>query len=794
MRLPVSTAAFSLLTAAFLWPVEDAISGAGLHLVLAWLLIGALTALQSWQAAGRDSEFRPASCGLMDLGVLLIAVGHVISTAAVWRAGGDVRSALNLTFEWVGLLVAWRLFRGLLQNRQVAAQAVSLLIAVAVGLSAFGIWQFHVGNRIKSAEYVAMRAELDDALRQPSIAASARAAAIIAEFQAQEIPLDGAGRVLLENRLLSSTEPIATFSLTNTLAGVLAAALLLVAGQFTWMTIPRGRESIVVWLVAAVQVSLIGYCLILTKSRSGWAGALAGLTVLAVLRSQTGSLLKILRWGMLGIAGSVLAFGVAAMTGAIDKEVVLESPRSLQFRLMYWTGSIQMLKEHPLAGAGPGNFRQLYLQHRVDEASEEIRDPHNMLLDAWSSAGLMGLAGLLLLVTALFRQLFRSDRQVEHPSAATTFSRRSRKVVASGLLLGFAWNAVWDWFQGYSISSADGGRLLLLAGVLPFLPWVRWSPGAVDASTGRAAAVAIMVHLLASGGFEMPAVMLLLLVCLALGSSPGNHPSPARSAFAATLPQPAVAAAEQPAPQQQVPGLSDQSAWPSWIGLPVAMVMLGGVIVVLKWGLQPVLEAERYVLIGDDALNRQRMPQAAAENYRRAAESDPPNVTPRQRLAELETYKLEELRNHVQNSSLTDDPQQIDNDHSIGDAAFAGDQMDSALRATELLIAADKRNCNGYRWRARCLAAGSVVLKNPDLMEQAIADHQTVVTLYPSSVQDWAQLAVLDYESHDHQATELSRSAARRALALASVNRNWGHQEQFLAADQTTLLEKIAAE
>ncbi len=43
MRLSIPLLAFALLTAEFLWPTEEAVSGLGLHLTVLWVLLGLLT-------------------------------------------------------------------------------------------------------------------------------------------------------------------------------------------------------------------------------------------------------------------------------------------------------------------------------------------------------------------------------------------------------------------------------------------------------------------------------------------------------------------------------------------------------------------------------------------------------------------------------------------------------------------------------------------------------------------------------------------------------------------------------
>ena len=104
----------------------------------------------------------------------------------------------------------------------------------------------------------------------------------------------------------------------------------------------------------------------------------------------------------------VAAFALAGLSGGFDWKVVSEAPKSLSYRLQYWRGTAGILREHPILGAGPGNFRQHYLKYKLPESSEEIADPHNMLLDIWSSGGLIALAGFAGFVVCALRA--RSNR------------------------------------------------------------------------------------------------------------------------------------------------------------------------------------------------------------------------------------------------------------------------------------------------------------------------------------------------------------------------------------------------
>ncbi len=763
MHLSLTMLAFALLTTAFLWPVEDAVNGSGLHLVIMWSILGMLHGLRCWRASkhDKDPESLLAPFGLLDVGVLLIAIGHVVGTIVVFREGGDRRSALNLTFEWLGLLIALRLFRSLSMARRQTEQTFQVIVAIAVGLAAYGIWQHHVFYPEQSAWYLAQRTELDHEMARSGGAGLMRATEIISELQKEGIPLDGANRILWENRLLSSSEPFATFSLANTLAGVLATALVLMVGQLSFGRMSNPRMTMFSVAISMLQIVLVAYCLILTKSRSAWAGAAAGIIILTIVRSRTSAGLKLLRWGVFGAAGVSGIVGLAVFSGALDKEVILESPRSLQFRLLYWSGTLKMLEQHPLTGAGPGNFRQLYLQHKADESSEEIRDPHNFVLESWSAGGIIGLVGLTILILSTLRSLIATDSDLADSTPDEPIRKKPNRIIIRGLLLGFAIHFGWEWINGQPFTEDFVNRLLLLAGVVLLMAQSSGQCMRLDRTSGLAATVAMMVNLLAAGGFEMPAVMLLLLVCATLGTSK----------------------------TEPVSGTATAKLSRKLIPLSHSFLCLGVAIVVLKFGLVPVSSMERQLLLAEDMLNRQRNPRAALESYSKAAESDPLAVIPRQRIAELETYRLKELE------SLQSLQRESDESGSPDEAEVASkinQLIPNAIEACNMLISADRRSSYAFRTKADCLATAARLQQDSGMRKEAIIEQQRVVQMYPSSLEHWIELIDLYLADADTigQWGQQIQSASDRALELNEINHQWGHQDQYLSEQQMQLLNQ----
>jgi tetratricopeptide (TPR) repeat protein len=698
--------------------------------------------------------------------VLLILIGHVLSTVYVFYVVGDRRSALNLTFEWAGLFVAWRIFRDLSLDRLQAIQILQVVTTISVGLAVMGIWQHHVFYPEQAAWYQGERSALDKALAEPEGMGLFRVSEIVASFQSKGIPLEGTDRVLWENRLLSSSEPFATFSLANTLAGVLAVSLVMVVGQAASVWSFRRPASITAVAIPLLQATVILYCLVLTKSRSAWAGAVIGLAIVAILRLRNSAAMKILQWMFLGSAFVGLIAGIAAFAGALDKEVIFESSRSLQFRLFYWTGAIETIREAPLTGAGPGNFRQVYLKHKADESSEEIRDPHNFLLESWSAGGIIGFVGLLMFISGTLRKAFSPDAALEERHEEIVVPRRLRYLVLKSILLGAFVHLSWRWINGESVHLDLTERLLPFSGLIFCVMGSKAKIQELDTKNCIAASVTMMVHLLAAGGFEMPVVMLLLLTTSALG--------------------------------QEKAGISIQRAesrFPTryWMCPGISFCLIAAVIV-FRSGLMDVSGVERYLLLGDDLLYRQGNQRAALAAYRQAAEVDSLAVTPHQRIAELAMYALREESRQLQRITSAAEKSIAGSDSVAEQKAKVEKSFEEALEACNFWISVDDRNSFSLGLKAECLSVGSRMKGEDELLSEAIQLQQRVVEMYPSSVNAWMQLVrfcsqrMRTVGSHAETAEVLSTAAAR-AQQLDDINHQWGHQDRYLTDDDRTLLQ-----
>ncbi len=128
----------------------------------------------------------------------------VCMAAGTWRAvhAGAARPAINLFWEWTALGAGFFLVRQLIADVREARAVTAVMLALAVTLSAYGLHEYFVSMPNDRAQY---RENPEQMLRELNI----------------PVEPDSPQRIVFENRL-ESTEPMATFALTNSLAGVLA--------------------------------------------------------------------------------------------------------------------------------------------------------------------------------------------------------------------------------------------------------------------------------------------------------------------------------------------------------------------------------------------------------------------------------------------------------------------------------------------------------------------------------------------------------------------------------------------
>jgi hypothetical protein len=329
---------------------------------------------------------------------------------------------------------------------------------------------------------------------------------------------------MFEKRL-DSAEPLATFALTNSFAGFLAPWLVVLAG-IAAVGRPQTRRRVALWGIAGSAL-VIATCLLLTKSRSACLATLFGLLLVgAVWRRKAFRLpWRPIAVAVIGLA--ILTTGVVAV-GGLDVEVLSEATKSLGYRGQYWQATLAMIADHPVLGCGPGNFQDSYKAYKLPEASEEIAEPHNFLLEIWATAGTPAMLAFAAAIAAFLARLgnrgFAAKTPPDVPAPTPSEKADDRPLfvyggAALGLLLAIP----------VGFLSVAPSLLVLVALVCPLAAgavfvlsgWVE--DGDLPGSIPAVGVVVLLVNLSAAGGIGFASVggTLWLLLAIALNRPAG---------------------------------------------------------------------------------------------------------------------------------------------------------------------------------------------------------------------------------------------------------------------------------
>ena len=513
-----------LVVARAYYPSEDAETGSGLVWVLLLLMVSGLAVVANLVTG--VTRFRWSWVDLAVL-VLVVLVGLSAGHAA------DRRAAITMAWEWGGMGLLFLMMRSLPRTRAESSALGLVVVATAVAVAGYGLYQ-------ASVEFPMIRHQFE---RNP--------VAILAQLG---IAPGTPSAEAFKQRLMYSNEPFSTFALANSLAGFIVGPLLILMAIGLASLSRDGRDRPWWGLTLATLPGLtLLICLLLTKSRSAYVGFFLGLLILA----WTSRSVIPRRW-LLGAGvglGLLLAglVGVGVASRQLDIQILTEAKKSLGYRWEYWVGTWGIITGAPSPfatdssavggipgmgstdpvsptpgafwwGVGPANFAGPYLQHKLPEASEEIKDPHNALLEVWAESGFLAMLALgVALVGGALLILWPGRSRTETVEATIETSgwltpRGTGWLVSLG---GLGWFGVWALGQVNPVTQADMTVRWLVLGASWLAAIMLVGPiatrGGVPAVGVGAAFVAMAVELQAAGGIGVPSVAMVLWLLLALG-------------------------------------------------------------------------------------------------------------------------------------------------------------------------------------------------------------------------------------------------------------------------------------
>jgi O-antigen ligase len=186
-------------------------------------------------------------------------------------------------------------------------------------------------------------------------------------------------------------------------AGLVAAAVFLASTRRAWHGPATGT------VLAVVAFAVATWALVLSRTRSAWLGVLAGLAAVAILRAPR---------LLLALGGGLAAVLLLRPAPVLDR-LTFTDPSSVD-RYYMWQAGVDMIRDKPVFGQGPGMILSRYPVYRWPEApSALVPHLHNNALQLAAERGLPCFAFWLWSIAAAMGDAYREWRRGDRGAAWT---------------------------------------------------------------------------------------------------------------------------------------------------------------------------------------------------------------------------------------------------------------------------------------------------------------------------------------------------------------------------------------
>jgi len=387
-RIFLIIATFALVVARPLVSGEDpALSStvtdpSGITLTLMWFLLAS-----AWSLWAFLSKVRVLPFGIIEVGLILLAGVYFISAELVAR---NQYAASLFSWEMLGMVCCFFAIRqATLYDREQKA-LWNVLLATAFSVVVYGLYQYawempslreQYGNNIEKLK--------QDFIGQTS-----------GSIDPDSLFLDQLRQRVMQTHIYS------TYSHPNSLASFLALTVpgalgLVVASWFgvrRWLLFPLAMGIALAFLIA-----------LWANFSRGAIASIAFVLVLSFCLYLWRTFPKKRTWLILSFVFLFASGFLLSKTNLLEGIFKKESSSGLSARVDYWNATWRMIEKQPLLGVGPGNFANTYPQFMNEKAEEKIKDPHNFILELWSSAGIAAPILFILIIISLFRRFIKND-------------------------------------------------------------------------------------------------------------------------------------------------------------------------------------------------------------------------------------------------------------------------------------------------------------------------------------------------------------------------------------------------
>jgi O-antigen ligase len=183
------------------------------------------------------------------------------------------------------------------------------------------------------------------------------------------------------------------------------------------------------WMPLAWLVALVAFAL--TLVRGAWVGFAAGVVVLggAVRRGRT------ILFGGLVVVVAVLLLHPGVRSRVLS--ITNASDSTWSERILMWRSGLEMARDHPLTGVGPGQVRRVYPRYAAPEVVNKYRGHlHSSPIQILVERGILGAVTWLWLFAAFFLASCGVGRRVADDARASALVTGAIAATAGFLVSG----------------------------------------------------------------------------------------------------------------------------------------------------------------------------------------------------------------------------------------------------------------------------------------------------------------------------------------------------------------------
>ncbi len=240
-----------------------------------------------------------------------------------------------------------------------------------------------------------------------------------------------------ESSLSKTTRIYSYLGNPNLLAGyILPAVILSFVAIFAWRSLPKKALALTMFIVNSA-------CLVLTFSRGGWIGLVVSLLVLLVLLLYWWSIDMPAFWRTWSLPILLVSLGTLSVLAVLFVPPVRERVLSIfagrgdssnNFRINVWMAAIEMIKDRPVIGIGPGNsaFNKIYPLYQRPNFT--ALSAYSVFLEIAVETGLIGFACFIWLLLVTFNSALVQLRRLRQQRNAEGLWLIAGIVALAGML------------------------------------------------------------------------------------------------------------------------------------------------------------------------------------------------------------------------------------------------------------------------------------------------------------------------------------------------------------------------